>query len=62
MAFGLGVLRHSPAQFWMMTPRELHQASAGVYGRAIVAPQQLVLRNLMTLFPDEPQIHVRKKD
>lgn len=32
MAFGLGVLRLSPAHFWSLTPRELAHAVRGHLG------------------------------
>ena len=54
MAFGLGTLRLSPAEFWAMTPRELQAAMRGVLGpdpRA-EAPTRDELGSLMTRFPD----------
>lgn len=52
MAFGLGVLRLSPRDFWAMTPRELARAAEGVYGRRAGAPTRAALETLMRAFPD----------
>jgi uncharacterized phage protein (TIGR02216 family) len=52
MAFGLGVLRLSPRDFWSMTPRELASAAEGVYGRKTGAPSRDALAALMRAFPD----------
>ena len=52
MAFGLGVLRLAPKDFWSMTPRELFRAAEGVYGRAAGPPARATLDALMRLFPD----------
>ncbi|MCC3244687.1 phage tail assembly chaperone [Methylocystis sp. WRRC1] len=52
MAFGLGVLRLAPRDFWSMTPRELHRAMEGVYGRGGGAPSRATLDELMREFPD----------
>jgi uncharacterized phage protein (TIGR02216 family) len=52
MAFGLGVLRLAPHDFWSMTPRELHHAAEGVYGRRLPAPARATLDELMRAFPD----------
>jgi uncharacterized phage protein (TIGR02216 family) len=56
MAFGLGVLRLAPEQFWSMTPRELERAASGVFGRpAAPSPQaRRELSDLMRRFPDPP--------
>jgi uncharacterized phage protein (TIGR02216 family) len=54
MAFGLGVLRLSPRDFWAMTPRELAAASAGFSGHAF-RPDALTgaeLAGLMHRYPD----------
>jgi uncharacterized phage protein (TIGR02216 family) len=53
MAFGLGVLRLSPSDFWSMTPRELASAAEGVYGVKPSAPSRAALDELMRAFPDE---------
>jgi uncharacterized phage protein (TIGR02216 family) len=53
MAFGLGVLRLSPRDFWSMTPRELASATDGVYGVKPGAPSRATLDELMRAFPDE---------
>ncbi len=61
MAFGLGVLRLSPAQFWAMTPRELFAAAEGLgsaTGTAFAAakgPSRDSLRHLMQAYPDKDQ-------
>jgi uncharacterized phage protein (TIGR02216 family) len=52
MAFGLGVLRLAPRDFWSMTPRELHQAARGVFGRAVTPPSRSALDELMRAYPD----------
>ncbi len=53
MAFGLGVLKLPPAQFWAMTPRELDQALLGYYGRPQApAPSCTELAALMQRHPD----------
>jgi uncharacterized phage protein (TIGR02216 family) len=52
MAFGLGVLRLAPGDFWTMTPRELRAAAEGVYGRASGPPARATLDALMRDFPD----------
>jgi len=53
MAFGLGVLRLSPRDFWSMTPRELFCAAEGIYGPPRAAPSRAALDELMRDFPDE---------
>ena len=53
MAFGLGVLRLAPPQFWAMTPRELDAALRGLFGppaRALT-PTRTVLDTLMQAYP-----------
>lgn len=52
MAFGLGVLRLCPQDFWAMTPRELAAASRGLYGRGGGAADRAALEALMAAFPD----------
>ncbi len=54
MAFGLGVLRLTPAAFWQMTTRELNAAYEGIYGRATSSLTRATLDDLMTAFPDAP--------
>jgi uncharacterized phage protein (TIGR02216 family) len=56
MRFGLGVLRLSPRDFWATTPRELHAAAEGVFGRTKNAPSRDALQDLMRRFPDERTI------
>lgn len=51
MRFGFGVLRLSPAQFWAMTPRELHAAAHPESGGAVLSRGDLL--GLMQAFPDE---------
>ncbi|MEX0955438.1 MAG: rcc01693 family protein [Rhizobiaceae bacterium] len=51
MAFGLGRLRLSPAEFWSMTPREL-AAAMSAYGAPVFAPGRDELTRLMDRFPD----------
>lgn len=52
MAFGLGVLRLAPCDFWSMTPRELASAAEGVYGPERASPSRAELDELMRAFPD----------
>jgi uncharacterized phage protein (TIGR02216 family) len=52
MAFGLGVLRLGPTDFWSMTPRELLRAAEGVYGRGAGVISRSALDALMRAFPD----------
>ncbi len=52
MAFGLGVLRLAPTDFWLMTPRELFRAAEGVYGRGASTMNRAALDALMRAFPD----------
>lgn len=53
MAFGFGVLRLSPLQFWSMTPRELAAAHRGVGGLSAVAPvERAMLDRLILDHPD----------
>lgn len=54
MAFGFGVLRMGPKEFWSMTPRELaaaHEAHTG--GRAADPLPRPRLDTLMRAYPDE---------
>ena len=53
MALGLGVLRLSSAQFWALSPRELHAASRGLYPQRTDAATRSALDALMAAFPDE---------
>lgn len=55
MAFGLGVLRHTPQAFWSMTPRELAAAAEGVFGKISDAPARDDLRALLAAYPDGRQ-------
>jgi uncharacterized phage protein (TIGR02216 family) len=57
MAFGLGVLRLGPTEFWAMSPREIEAAARGLSGpSAQSAPRRAALEALMQRFPD------RRKD
>lgn len=51
MAFGLGVLRLSPDQFWRFTPRELASAVRALFGEAAPLSRD-VLNELIARFPD----------
>lgn len=53
MAFGLGVLRLSPRDFWSMTTRELASAAEGAYERRSHPPSRAALNELMRAFPDK---------
>ncbi|MBB5755289.1 rcc01693 family protein [Prosthecomicrobium pneumaticum] len=52
MAFGLGVLRLAPADFWAMTPRELAAAAEGLAGRRPAPMGAAELEALMRRYPD----------
>jgi uncharacterized phage protein (TIGR02216 family) len=53
LAFGLSVLRWSPAEFWRATPRELIAAYEGMTGaRRAPAAGRSDLRRMMEAFPD----------
>jgi uncharacterized phage protein (TIGR02216 family) len=53
MAFGLGVLRLSPTDFWAMSPREIEAAARGLSGPPVQsAPRRSALEALMKRFPD----------
>jgi uncharacterized phage protein (TIGR02216 family) len=54
MAFGLGVLRLPPAEFWRMSIPELAAAIEGVHGRAPATgrPARGDFAALMLRFPD----------
>jgi uncharacterized phage protein (TIGR02216 family) len=55
MAFGLGVLRLAPRDFWAMTPAEIAAAMRGVCGPPGDAPMSTAdLAALMSRFPDKP--------
>lgn len=53
MAFGLGVLRLPPKDFWAMTPRELARAMEGVRGRSGGPLGREALNGLMAAYPDK---------
>nr|WP_291977284.1 rcc01693 family protein [Chelatococcus sp.] len=55
MAFGLGVLRLVPADFWGMTPREFAAAVKGLTGRNLrsMPLDRARLAQLMAAFPDQ---------
>jgi uncharacterized phage protein (TIGR02216 family) len=52
MAFGLGVLRLSPAAFWAMTPREMAAAMRAVLPDAPTRLGKTGLEALMRRYPD----------
>jgi uncharacterized phage protein (TIGR02216 family) len=53
MAFGLGLLRWSPQEFWRATPRELIAAADGLRGGPpVAAPSASELTALMQAFRD----------
>ncbi len=54
MAFGLGVLKLAPKEFWAMTPRELSAALAGAlpHARRSAPMAREALRDLMRAYPD----------
>ena len=52
MAFGLGVLRLPPREFWAMTPIEIERAMNRIVRSHGIAPTRDVLGRLMTAFPD----------
>lgn len=58
MAFALGLLGHSPAVFWSMTPRELDAAIEGKFGRqrGDTGLDRFRLGDLMRQFPDEVEV------
>ncbi len=58
MAFGFGVLRLAPEQFWAMTPRELQAAYSAINKSAgrLEPPARADLSWLMAEFPDEDKI------
>ena len=55
LAFGFGVLRLAPRDFWQMTPRELSAAIDGVTGRRARAlpMSRRDLLHLCAQFPDK---------
>jgi uncharacterized phage protein (TIGR02216 family) len=58
MAFGLGLLRLAPRDFWAMTPRELDAALAGLLGRAHTdtPTARATLTDLMKRYPDQSSL------
>jgi uncharacterized phage protein (TIGR02216 family) len=55
MAFGLGALRLSSADFWALTPLELAAAATGIHGRRAQEPiGRAALAELLQSFPDIP--------
>ncbi len=58
IGFGLGILRLSSKQFWLMTPRELNAAFVAISRRNGAVPplKRNELEQLMDQFPDkEPE-------
>lgn len=54
MAFGFGVLRLPPDDFWQMTPRELASAIEGLGGNRRSSLLRDQFEALMRAFPDQP--------
>ena len=52
MAFGLGVLRLSPAAFWSMTFREVAAAMRGMFPETPSGIGSSELREMMRRYPD----------
>ena len=52
MAFGFGVMRLPPQQFWAMTPLELAYAIEAIHGRSSPLDRE-TFSELMRKFPDE---------
>jgi uncharacterized phage protein (TIGR02216 family) len=52
IAFGLGVLRLAPRDFWAMSPRELECVLRSVGGQGAIAPDAAALAHLMARYPD----------
>ena len=57
MAFGLGVLRLAPREFWAMTPRELAAAHVGLGGSVGPPLPRATLDRLMQAYPDTEPDH-----
>lgn len=55
MAFGFGVLRLAPGQFWRMTPRELAAAMRGLLGEPEMPLDRTAFDDLARRFPDQPR-------
>ncbi len=55
MAFGLGLLRLSPAAFWALTPREFEVLLGATREGGWTAPGRGELDEMMRHFPDQPQ-------
>jgi uncharacterized phage protein (TIGR02216 family) len=53
MAFGFGVLRLAPEQFWRMTPRELASAVRGLFGEPEGPFDRAAFDNLLRRYPDQ---------
>jgi uncharacterized phage protein (TIGR02216 family) len=54
MAFGFGVLRLAPEQFWRMTPRELASAARGLFGEPEAPLDRAAFDALACRYPDQP--------
>jgi len=54
LAFGFGVLRLAPGQFWRMTPRELAAAIRGLFGESEAPFDRAALDELLDRYPDQP--------
>ena len=63
LAFGLGVLRLPPAQFWALTPRELLAlATPPRLSPGGAAPDRTVLDALIDRFPDKRTVASEAED
>lgn len=61
MAFGLGKLKLSSAEFWAMTPREL-AAAAAAFAPPSAPPGRGELDALISLFPDAREAAASKEE
>ena len=53
MAFGLGRLRLSSADFWALTPRELTAAAEEHFGRTMAPLDRAAFNELIRRYPDK---------
>ncbi|MCW4113866.1 phage tail assembly chaperone [Aurantimonas sp. MSK8Z-1] len=54
MALGFGLLGHTTASFWQLTPRELASAASAFTPPVAGPPERSALDALMRHFPDHP--------
>lgn len=52
MAFGFAVMRLSPAEFWVMTPKELAAAMRAFGHGAHAPPGRAEMEKMMNAYPD----------